>query len=84
MLLSLANHLTKNTPLEPGFWYHSSSKRQSAKALINSGPFALKHHNLDSLPFLDRDLTQWSLYAYQNTNYKYLPGTYTMFGRDCW
>ncbi len=39
---------------------------------------------LDDLPFIDRDLTQWQLYAYQNSNYGRLPGTYTMFGRDCW
>lgn len=78
MLLSLADHLTKNTSLEPGFWYRKNKK------IINSGPFALKHHNLDTLPFLDRDLTQWHLYSRENTNYKYLPGTYTMFGRDCW
>jgi radical SAM superfamily enzyme YgiQ (UPF0313 family) len=78
MLLSLANHLSTNSPLDPGFWYRRGTK------LVNSGPFALKHHNLDSLPFLDRDLTQWQLYARDNTNYKYLPGTYTMFGRDCW
>ena len=39
---------------------------------------------LDSLPFIDRNLTQWQLYAYQNSNYGRLPGTYTMFGRDCW
>jgi anaerobic magnesium-protoporphyrin IX monomethyl ester cyclase len=39
---------------------------------------------LDSLPYIDRDLTQWQLYAYKNSNYGRLPGTYTMFGRDCW
>ena len=78
MLLSLANHLTKKTKLEPGFYYKKNKK------IVNSGPFALKHHNLDTLPIIDRDLTQWKLYAYQNTNYKYTPGTYTMFGRDCW
>jgi len=39
---------------------------------------------LDKMPFIDRDLTQWRLYAYQNSNYGRLPGTYTMFGRDCW
>ncbi len=33
---------------------------------------------------IDRDLTKWKLYAYKNGNFKYLPGTYTMSGRDCW
>lgn len=48
-----------------------------------SGSAAL-HHNLDSLPFIDRDLTRWKLYAYENGNYKYKPGTYIYSGRDCW
>jgi len=48
-----------------------------------SGPLTLKH-NLDELPFVDRDLTKWQLYAYQNGNYKYTPGTYMYSGRDCW
>ena len=40
--------------------------------------------DLDSLPFIDRDLTKWKLYAYHNGNYKRTPGTYIMSGRDCW
>lgn len=43
-----------------------------------------KHYNLNSLPIIDRNLTQWQLYAYNNTNYKYKPGSYIMSGRDCW
>ena len=43
-----------------------------------------KNHNLNSLPIIDRQLTQWQLYAYNNTNYKYKPGSYIMSGRDCW
>jgi radical SAM superfamily enzyme YgiQ (UPF0313 family) len=39
---------------------------------------------LKDLPQIDRELTQWQLYAYNNTNFKYRPGAYTMFGRDCW
>ncbi|MFA5532020.1 MAG: radical SAM protein [Candidatus Shapirobacteria bacterium] len=41
-------------------------------------------NNLESLPIIDRKLTQWQLYAYNNTNYKYKPGSYIMSGRDCW
>jgi radical SAM superfamily enzyme YgiQ (UPF0313 family) len=43
-------------------------------------------HNIDlnKLPVINRDLTKWELYAYQNSNYGRLPGTYTMFARDCW
>ena len=40
--------------------------------------------NLAKLPIIDRELTQWQLYAYNNTNYKYKPGSYIMSGRDCW
>ncbi len=40
--------------------------------------------NLETLPIIDRKLTKWQLYAYNNTNYKYKPGSYIMSGRDCW
>ncbi len=43
-----------------------------------------KNHNLNQLPIIDRKLTQWQIYAYNNTNYKYKPGSYIMSGRDCW
>ncbi|MCG2686464.1 radical SAM protein, partial [Candidatus Parcubacteria bacterium] len=52
-------------------------------AVGNTGHFIL-NHDLESLPFIDRDLTKWELYAYKNSNYLRTPGTYTMFGRDCW
>lgn len=77
LLLNLANHLSKGEKLEPGIWYRKGSK------IENTGKFELKH-NLDSLPMIDRDLTKWQLYAYDNGNYKKTPGTYTMVGRDCW
>lgn len=78
MLLNLANHFAKKQALEPG-WYFKDENG----AIKNTGKFQL-NHNLDSLPFIDRDLTKWQLYAYKNGNYKYLPGTYTMISRDCW
>ncbi len=77
LLLNLCQHLTKNKKLESGIWYREGSK------IKNTGPFKL-NHNLDKLPFIDRDLTNWPLYAYKNSNYMRLPGTYTMFGRDCY
>ncbi len=71
-------HLTLNTEkLEPGIWYRENGK------IKNTGYFQL-NHDLDSLPFIDRDLTKWKLYAYENGNYKLTPGTYIMAGRDCW
>lgn len=73
LLLNLCNHLTKGEELEAGIWHRGG----------NTGHFAL-NHDLDSLPFIDRDLTKWQLYAHKNSNYARTPGTYTMFGRDCW
>lgn len=78
MLLNLANHLAKGDLLETGWYFHDQNKN-----IINTGKFQL-HHNLDELPFIDRELTKWKLYAYQNGNYKYIPGSYMMSGRDCW
>ncbi len=78
MLLNLANHLKNNTKLKPGFWFYHG------KIIKNSGKFALKHHNLDSLPTINRQLSQWQLYSRRNSNFKYRPGAYIMSGRDCW
>lgn len=33
---------------------------------------------------IDRELTHWWLYAYNNGNFKNTPGTYIMSARDCW
>lgn len=79
LLLSLCNAIKNSrfTELEPGIWYRDNRQTK------NSGPFKL-NHNLDSLPFIDRDLTRWRLYAHKNGNYKRTPGTYIMSGRDCW
>ena len=78
MMLNLVSHLTKKTKLEPGFWF------KYGKNIKNTGIFALKHHNLDEMPIIDRKLTKWELYGYNNTNFKYKPGAYIMSGRDCW
>ena len=78
MMISLLNHLTKKTPLEPGFYWRKGKKIQ------NSGPFSLIHHHLDDLPLINRRLTKWKLYGHNNTNFKYKPGAYIMSARDCW
>lgn len=77
LLLSLADFLTGGKELEPGIWYRKNGEIQ------NSGVFKL-NHDLNELPFIDRDLTKWHLYSEKNGNYKRTPGTYTMVGRDCW
>jgi anaerobic magnesium-protoporphyrin IX monomethyl ester cyclase len=63
--------------LEPGIYYRENNE------IKNTGKFDLDH-DLNSAPFIDRDLTKWKLYAYKNGNYKRTPGTYIMSGRDCW
>jgi len=77
LLQNLVNHLTKGEKLEPGIYYREDNQ------VKNTGHFIL-NHDLNSLPFVDRDLTKWELYAYKNGNYKTTPGTYTMAARDCW
>ena len=77
-LLNLVKYLNKKEKyLEPGIYYRKRGKVE------NTGKFKLDH-DLNKLPFIDRKLTQWELYAYANGNFKYTPGTYTMIGRDCW
>ena len=39
--------------------------------------------NLDTTPFINRDLVNYRLYACKNGNFKRTPGTYMMSGRDC-
>lgn len=56
------------------------SHHQKPSKIIQKTP----SHQLDDLPLIDRHLTKWHLYAYNNTNFKYKPGAYIMSGRDCW
>ena len=77
LLLNLAEHLEHGVELEPGIWYRKNGKIRS------TGRFHL-NHDLNTLPFVDRDLTKWWLYSEKNGNYKETPGTYLMAGRDCW
>jgi radical SAM superfamily enzyme YgiQ (UPF0313 family) len=78
VLLNLVNYLSgRSDSLEPGIWYRENGE------LRNTESFVL-NHDLNSLPFVDRELTKWYLYAYKNGNFKRTPGTYTMVGRDCW
>ena len=90
---NLADRLSgKDVALEGGIWWRENSGQWTVGsgqwlqegAIRNSGPLDFNSHKLDDLPMIDRDLTRWQLYAYHNGNYKYLPGTYTYAGRDCW
>jgi len=98
MLTDLANSLSKGDVLVGGIWgrkgdtrvnldpqwvKYEDSEISGEEAFWVSGPLKQTHH-LDQLPFVDRDLTKWKLYAYANGNYKYTPATYMYSGKDCW
>ena len=77
LLLNLCNHLEKGVDLEPGIWFRENGEIKNTEKFV-------QNHDIDNLPFIDRDLTKWKLYAYKNGNFKRTPGTYIMAGRDCW
>lgn len=92
--VNLLNHIHKGEELEGGVYWRKADKAIKAQpkltmklkngsVVYSSGPASLRHV-LDTLPFVDRDLTKWHLYAYDNGNYKYTPATYMYSGRDCW
>src|SRR3990167_8537370 len=98
MLSDLADSITKGIPLVGGIWGRKGDTRVTLSDFIRfeesdltgdkeafwiSGPLK-QTHNLDELPFVDRELTKWELYAYANGNYKYTPATYMYSGKDCW
>ena len=77
VLRAAAGRPADHARLEPGiFWSEGGAVR-------SNGTFRLDH-DLKSLPWIDRDLTQWRLYSEKNGNYRRTPGTYIMSGRDCW
>lgn len=91
MLTDLANSLSKKVPLVGGIWGRHGDTNvvldeqwvKNEDSYWVSGPLK-QTHNLDQLPFVDRDLTKWFLYAYANGNYKYTPATHMYSGKDCW
>ncbi len=76
-LRDLVGYLDGGKPMGPGTYYREDGVVKS------TGLYELLN-DLNSLPTIDRTLTKWELYAYRNGNFKHLPGTYTMAGRDCW
>lgn len=77
LLLNLIEHDSRGVPLEPGIWHKGDGEIKS------TGEFQL-NHDLDNLPLINRELTNWRLYAYKCSLYKTGPGFYIMAGRDCW
>jgi len=76
LLNDLVESLNHNKKIPKGVYYRNRNK------IVNSGTFQLKHI-LDSLPFIDRDLTKWKLYE-KEYNLIGKPFFYIMSGRDCW
>ncbi len=73
-LQALVNALSDNGTLPAGLYYREDG------SVKNTGPFVL-NHNLNDLPFIDRDLTKAHLYFEKWK--KREPFRYTMVGRDC-
>lgn len=97
LLTELADALTGKAEVPHGVWGRSKFKNLELPKSVKEVPSekdgrvtywntgnARLTHKLDELPFVDRDLTRWELYAYANGNYKYTPATYMYSGRDCW
>ena len=77
LLKNLVESAGDASKYEPGIWYRDNGEVKS------TGRFRLDH-DLNSAPWIDRDLVHWELYAKKNGNFRRTPGTYIMSGRDCW
>jgi radical SAM superfamily enzyme YgiQ (UPF0313 family) len=75
-LYELIKSLEQKKEFPKGIWYKEKGK------INHNGTFELKH-NLDDLPFIDRELTKWKLYE-KEYNLIGRPFFYIMSGRDCW
>ncbi len=74
-LKGLVDTLSGSGKMPSGIYFRENGN------IKNSGPFSLKSNDLNSLPFIDRDLTKAHLY-YEKWK-KREPFRYTMVGRDC-
>jgi anaerobic magnesium-protoporphyrin IX monomethyl ester cyclase len=73
-LVALARHLRgDDVPLRGGTWRREGGKVVSAGDYVHLG-------DLDSLPWIDRDLTRWELYG---EAYLHRPVAYVLSGRGC-
>lgn len=77
ILKDLVDYIEKKEKVVPkGVYYRKDNE------VLTNGNFELKH-NLDELPFIDRELTKWKLYQ-KEYNLIGRPFMYIMSGRDCW
>ncbi len=75
LIYELLEALKNKVKIPKGVYYREDSE------IKNNGPFELKE-DLDSLPFIDRELVKWWLYD-KEYNIKVRPFAYIMSGRDC-
>lgn len=73
VLSGLVEYLGGNKELPKGIYYRKNNK------IVNSGPVEFIS-DLDSVPFIDRELTKWHLYG---EAYLYKPVAYILSGRGC-
>lgn len=76
LLAEICSSISKKKPFPEGVLYRKNNK------IVSTGKFQLKC-KLDSLPFIDRELTKWKLYQ-KEYNISRRPFFYIMSGRDCW
>ncbi len=74
LLMNLVEHLNGKEKLDKGIVYRTKNGN-----IKNTDDF-IDTSKLRNIPFLDRDLTEWSRYAY-NTDFRKHPITYIMSGR---
>lgn len=60
-----------------GKWYYEAFKIIVGKEWSGVG-------EVKPLPHINRMVSRWWNYAYNNGNYKHTPATYTMAAQDCW
>jgi len=72
-LRKLADHLGNHGELPKGLYLREGAK------VVNTGRFELSE-NLDTAPFIDRNLTHWKVYG---EAYLHHPCTYILSGRGC-
>ncbi|MCE5300015.1 MAG: radical SAM protein [Spirochaetia bacterium] len=82
-ILNLVRYLEGRGGMPAGIYYRapvaSLPQHAGIHEIKNSGRPML-FDNLDSLPFIDRDLTRWSIYG---EAYLYRPAAYILSGRGC-
>ncbi|MDY6833653.1 MAG: radical SAM protein [Chloroflexota bacterium] len=73
LFLNVCQHIDSGVDLMNGIWY------RNGQSIGNTGTFQLVD-DLDSIPFIDRDLTDWETYG---EAYLYRPVMYILSGRGC-